>query len=195
MRGIYGLPLWSEDEFIKNIKHSAREIYPKIYGDKAPEAMDTLYGYVMERHLDHLILFPHAEDLIMRLRDLDIPMGIVSNKRHAVIVREVEHLGWQDMFFTVMGAGQAARDKPAADPVVMALGKYKKPLAAANVWFVGDTETDLLAAQAAGCPAVLVTHGRDRRNLIDSYSPLVVADDCAALLQLFQGNKDLMRAV
>ena len=192
VRGLYGLEQWSEDQFMQNIKFSARELYPRIYGDKATEAMDKLYGFVMERHLDHLEILPGAEDLVMFLHGQGIPIGIVSNKRHQVLIRETDHLGWHEKFFCVLGAGMAARDKPWADPVLMALEKCTGPLTPEKVWFVGDSEADLQAAGEAGCPAILITHGRDRQDLIGRFGPMIVTDDCHGLLNILEnilGNK------
>ncbi len=170
------------------MKYSARELYPRIYGDKAQEAMDTLYGFVMESHLQHLNVLPGAEDLIRFISASGIPVGLVSNKRHAVLIREVEHLGWHEFFFCVIGAGVAARDKPWADPVLLALEKAADPLGPENVWFVGDTETDLLAAKAAGCPEVLITHGKDKTALIEAHNPFIVADDCYSLCEIMKNT-------
>lgn len=188
VRVLYGLEAWDEEQFTSNLKFSARELYPRIYGDKAQAAMDTLYAFVMENHLEHLTVLPGAEALIRFLRAQDIPVGLVSNKRHEVLLREVSHLGWNDLFFCVLGAGSAARDKPWADPILMALEKALQPLPKGSAWYVGDNETDLMAARDSGCPAILLTHGKDRKNLVSQYSPLYVAHDCSALADLLHSK-------
>jgi phosphoglycolate phosphatase len=179
-----GFPPWSKEEFSLNTTYSARELYPRIYGERAAEAMDILYKYVDENHLDYLHVMPHAARLLQFIRGQDILIGLVSNKRHEYLLREVEHLGWSDLFYCILGAGVAARDKPAGDPITMALEKATAPLHASRAWFVGDTVTDLLAAAAAGCPSVLITHGQDRSELVAVHKPLIVAEDCLNLLEI-----------
>ena len=54
-----------------------------------------------------------------------------------------------------MGSGDAARDKPATDPVQLAL--YKTGiLPGSDVWFVGDTWVDVACGRASGCFTILL---------------------------------------
>ena len=69
--------------------------------------------------------------------------------------RRREHLGWDRYFGRMVGAGDAARDKPADDPVALALdGSGIRP--GDDVWFVGDTDIDIDCAHNAGCIPVLL---------------------------------------
>ncbi len=188
VRETYGLKPWDEKEFAEHTKHSSRELYPRIYGDKSPEAMQRLLDYLETHHLKYLSALPEAQSLLLFLKGKGVPMAVVSNKRHEIVTREVAHLGWNDFFFRVLGAGQAARDKPAGDPVLLALKSAPQAVSAEKTWFVGDTETDLLAAQDAGCPSLFLTHGRDREDLLSKYRPLVVARDCMDLLKTLQNS-------
>ena len=184
VRTMHGLTPWSRDEFMVNIKFSSRELYPSIYGEAWQQALEELYAFVLAQHLEHLTLFPGAAELIAFLHGRNIPLGLVSNKRQLVLDREVAHLGWQSMFYCVLGSGAAARDKPAGDPVRLALARAEPPLDRAKVWFVGDTVSDLAASRDAGCPAVLITHGEDKTGLIADYQPAIVVEDCEKLLDI-----------
>lgn len=177
-----GFPEWTEQEFFANLKHSARELYPRLYGDDSARAMEILYDYVEKNHIQHLHVMPDALSLLNFLHDARIPIGIVSNKNQKYLEREIAHLGLTQHFFCIFGAGVATRDKPAGDPITLALTKAAPPLQASQIWFIGDTVTDLLASQAAGCPAILLTHGQDKTELISLYKPLFVAANCGELL-------------
>jgi phosphoglycolate phosphatase len=50
--------------------------------------------------------------------DLGIVMGVVSNKKAQFLRQEIEGFGWGGYFKAVVGAGDAPRDKPAADPLI-----------------------------------------------------------------------------
>lgn len=193
----FDLPVWDRAEFYQNMRYSSRDLYPQLYGDKAEEAMEKLYSYYHDNHLEQLRVLPDAKALLSALKQSDIPMGVVSNKKHDYLLREIDHLGWQDFFFGALGSGAATRDKPAPDPVHMILKQDGVQTPMIDIWFIGDTETDLLTASAAGCSAILVTNGEDRSALAEQHQPAFIARDCQDILNLFinlNGKQDLLNA-
>ena len=181
VRQEFDMPPWTEEEFYRNMKYSSRDIYPKIYGDESDKAISILMQFLKDNHLDHLEVLPGSLELLNLLKKLSYPTALISNKIHEFLLREVSHIGCQDYFFTMVGAGKASRDKPHADPLVFALEKHDSHLNSKNIWYVGDTVTDMLAARNLGCHAVLLTHGKDRNDLVEEYNPLLVANDCGEL--------------
>ncbi len=86
---------------------------------------------------------------------------VVSNKKGPNLRQEIEHLGWTAFFDTIVGSDDAPRDKPHADPVLLAFEKsHLKP--GPNVWFIGDSEIDLECAATTGCTAIL--YGESARH-------------------------------
>lgn len=188
VRTSFGYPPWTEDEFWLNLRHSSRELYPRLYGNRSNEALEMLYGFIRETHLEHLSVLPGALELLQFLKSHNVPCAVVSNKRHEVMEREIAHLNWDGFFFAAIGAGKAVRDKPSADPVLMALDMAPAAIDPTSAWFVGDTETDIRAAQAAGCPSILLTHGTDKTDLMERFLPSLVLKDCHALMGALQKN-------
>jgi phosphoglycolate phosphatase len=156
----FGLKPWKEDFAQKNMQHSGRESFPKLFGSKAEEAQAFFYKTFEENHLSALKPLPEVADLLDYLKERRIPMGIVSNKQGMILRKEVNHLGWQDYFGSVIGAGDARQDKPAADPALLALEGLKVS-PSLDVWFVGDTPVDWMCATAAGCRSIAVGKGFD----------------------------------
>jgi phosphoglycolate phosphatase len=151
----FGLKPWKKDFAQENMQHSGRESFPKIFGDKAKDAQAFFYQTFEENHLSALKPLPEVSDLLDYLKEKMIPMGIVSNKRGTILRKEVNHLGWQDYFGSVVGAGDARRDKPAAEPALLAL-KGLNVLPSLDVWFVGDMPVDWMCATAAGCRSIAI---------------------------------------
>lgn len=152
LRG-FGLPEWSVEEVRARARLSLRDAFPAIFGNEWERARELFYAEVRARHLDLLTPLPGTAAALDAAAAW--PLGIVSNKQGPILRREVEHLGWSSRFGVLVGAGDAAEDKPAAAPVLMALerlGIAPGP----TVWFVGDTGVDMQAARAAGCAAVLL---------------------------------------
>ncbi len=180
VRETLGYPLWDVDDFKRHVHYSSRELYGTLYGDQETYALETLARFMEENHLAHLTVLSDSYDLLAYLAGEGIPVGIVSNKRHEFLLREISHLGWDHLARISIGAGFAGKDKPAPDPLLLAL-KSCDIVPSANVWYVGDSETDMRTAAASGCAAVLVRHHHDNEHLQEQYNPLHVFDNCKKL--------------
>ncbi len=180
VRESLGYDAWSNEEFKEIIRYSSRELYGKLYGEREEEAHAILRAFMEASHLENLKILPDALPLLEYLFEAGIPAGIVSNKRHPFLEREVAHLGWGKFVRIAIGAGYTSQDKPAAEPLLEAL-RLSGLEPGQDVWYVGDSETDMLTAEAAGCSAVLVRHHHDNEHLIASHAPSHVFDNCDAL--------------
>ena len=94
-------------------------------------------------------------------------MSIVSNKSGPKLREEVEALGLKHYFQEIVGSTDCDYDKPSPVCVDRALIHLSGSVDRSQIWFIGDTMGDYLAAQNAGCVPVLVAEVED------------VADDCA----------------
>jgi phosphoglycolate phosphatase len=187
VRGQIGEPLWTMEEYKNIIHYSARELYFKLYGSKEKQAIDILYKYVGENHLEALKIYDHSLTLLQAIKAHNIPCGIVSNKRHEYLNKEIDALDLREYSSVCIGAGYAAKDKPAADPILKALDEMGlKP--SMDVWYVGDSETDMKAATAAVCAPILVRHHHDNTHLIETYAPRHVFEDCEAMRLFLSKN-------
>ena len=182
VRAHFDFPLWTRDQFHKEMKYSSRELYPKIYGDRTEEAINILREFMDKEILKYVTPLKNSEVLLRRIHKMGIPIGIVSNKRHEFLLREVAHLGWGKYIAVQAGSGYADQDKPSGAPIRKALGEVGINPEDSLVWFVGDTETDLLAAQDSACLSVLILHGTQHPELIEKHSPAYVFNDCQDLL-------------
>src|SRR3546814_7612175 len=90
-------------------------------------------------HLETLKALEGATEILERLAALGIPTAVVSNKSGSYLRREAAHLGWDRYFHRIVGATDAPRDKPAPDPVYMAL-EGTGIAAGPDVWFVRSEE-------------------------------------------------------
>ena len=146
---------WSYDETRSRVRRALREAFPDMFGERWEEARDIFYGRFRAIHLDALAALPGAESLLAALAGHGIWLGVVSNKNGEHLRLEAKKLGWDRYFGRIVGATDAVRDKPAPDPVHMALsGSGVTP--GGEVWFVGDTAIDMECAKNTGCVPVLV---------------------------------------
>ena len=194
VRAFMGHDLWTMDDFMGQASKSAREYYPEVYGSRADEAQKILYEYVDKHHLTYLKPMGGAADLLNQISQQNIPMGVVSNKRHQTLYTEINEMVWMDYFGVVIGAGYATKDKPNAAPLLMAMNKIDKTLKPSDILYVGDTQTDLLCAQNAGCPVVFIQADKQRPDLIEKYQPDFVFDDLSEFMEAARQKTTINKA-
>lgn len=151
-----GYPQWTFGETLQRVRKSLREAFPELFGDRWETARDIFYEAYRSVHLERIEVIDGAEELIGALHRLGCHLGVVSNKSGGHLRTESTHLGW-DRYFSgfLVGATDAANDKPALDPVYLAL-KDTGIAPGADVWFVGDTWVDMACGRAAACRAILI---------------------------------------
>ena len=121
----------------------ARKVFLRHYADNATGATKPYDGIV---------------DMLDALAKDRFRMAVVSNKPAGLVDEIVRHFKWQKYFTTWLGGDSAARSKPAADPLLLALKNSKFPEDHPLV-MVGDGHQDILAAKAMGCRAIWCSWG------------------------------------
>lgn len=175
-----GHSAWSYQETRERVRASMRDSFPRLFGDRWPEAGRIFYETFAARHLERLSEMPGAGAMIAELAGRGFYLAVVSNKQGRFLRAEAERLGWLGHFGRVVGAGDAARDKPAIEPVELAL----EPAGIARggeVWFVGDTDIDIRCAAAAGCVPVLLRPEPPGALEFAEQAPALHLPDCQAL--------------
>jgi phosphoglycolate phosphatase len=178
--GHMGHPEWTLDETRARVRLSMRDSFPKLFGDRWEEARDVFYASFEAAHLRALVEAPGAGDLLRGLRRLGIPSSIVSNKQGRFLRAEAAHLGWTEHFHALVGAGDAARDKPAPDPVTLALSGLEI-VPGPESWFVGDSDVDMRIAHATGLLPVLIAPEHAVGSEFDEHPPSLRFDNLTAL--------------
>lgn len=150
----WNLPCWSMAEVKLRVGKSMRDAFPAIFGDEWEAAGAFYLQQYRACHLQQLQPLPGALSVMEYASNANVFTAIVSNKTSRNLHIEMEHLGWTSYVDSIVGAGDAAQDKPATDPAVLALQGTDITLSP-DVWFVGDTTTDLGCAQAGNMAAIL----------------------------------------
>jgi phosphoglycolate phosphatase len=179
----FGMPAWSEAETRLRAHRSLRDLFPDLFGDRWEEARTVFYRTFDMVHLEQLRPKDGAETVLAALAARGLYLAVVSNKTGPALRKEVGHLGWDRFFGRVVGATDALRDKPAGDPVTLALqAAALEP--GRHVWFVGDTRVDLECAHNTGCLPVLVRDAAPDGQEFAACPPVVHVRNCLALLAL-----------
>ncbi|GAB4517994.1 MAG: HAD family hydrolase [Amphiplicatus sp.] len=124
-----------------------------------PAAMETHLAAFLEYYLAHIAdrsrPFPHAAETVEALRTAGAKTAICTNKREAPARRLIEALDMTGLFDAIVGGDTAGAPKPDAAPVRLCL----EATGARRGVFVGDSDTDIAAAAAAGLPCLAASFG------------------------------------
>lgn len=113
-------------------------------------------------------VFPGLHDMIAEWHQ-HFPMVVVSNKPTPLSRAVLEAAGLLGFMKGVHGADTVALRKPA--PAMLLAAAERLQVAPAAMLMVGDGPADMLAAQAAGCPAALVSWGYGGHAVPEGLAP------------------------
>ena len=171
---------WTFEETRERVRYSMRESFPKLFGDSWEEAARRFYEAFERLHLTHLAPVAGAGEMLNSLYGEGFCLAVVSNKTGRYLRAEASHLDWEPFFHRMVGAGDAAKDKPAADPIHLALtGCGVEP--GPEVWFVGDAGIDMEIAHKTGCMPVLLGGADIEGTEFSLFQPKVRFESCIEL--------------
>lgn len=171
---------WTLEETRERVRYSMRESFPKLFGDDWERAAEIFYDAFERLHLERLAPTSGATEMLRTFHDAGLCLAVVSNKTGRYLRQEAAHLDWDQFFHNVVGAGDAARDKPAEDPIHMALAG-SGIVAGPEVWFVGDSGVDMEIAHCTNCVPVLVRREDPVEDEFNDFQPRVHFRSCIEL--------------
>lgn len=130
-------------------------------------AVDLWYPRLLEAYRGAIAvqtrMYPGAVAAVQALRSAGHAVAICTNKPEALAEVLMQALGVRDLFGALVGADTLPVRKP--DPAPYRLAVERAGGLVARSMLVGDTETDLRTARAAGVPVALVTFGPEGQGI------------------------------
>jgi phosphoglycolate phosphatase len=152
--------------------------------------IEPLYRSFVAYYAEHIAIgstaFPGLLALLDRLRDEGIALGVCTNKLEWLSIRLLEGLGMMKYFGSVVGPDTLGISKPDPRPFYESVSRLG--LNAPRAIMVGDSETDILTARAAGVPVIGVTFGYTPRPVAEYGPDQIIAhfdEGWAAIQKLF----------
>jgi phosphoglycolate phosphatase len=169
------------------VGHGARAMLEKGFqenGGAAPADLDPYVALFLEHYLQHIAdhsrPFPGAIEALDVLQSEGAAIAICTNKRETLARALFEALRLTGRFSAIVGADTVGVAKPDARPVLAALQRS----GADRGVFVGDSDTDIRAANAAGMPCITALFG---------YGPLDLVRQSYACFSAYEEAPDLIR--
>ena len=121
------------------------------------ERFDEHYDRLLERGEYQARVYPGVAQGLSALFARGFKLAVVTNKRKQAAVSLLARLGLSEWIQLVVGGDSCAFRKPRPEPLLQACEALK--VSAGQALMVGDSETDVLAARAAGMAIVCVPYG------------------------------------
>lgn len=166
-----GKARWSDEEARRRAGPSARDLFIDVFGaDKWEQADKFYYNAFYELVSHNARIHDYAEEMLKSFQELGIFLAVVSNKRGELLRRDAARIGFDKYFGNIIGAGDAAADKPDPAPVLLALaGSGIAP--GPDVWFIGDSYMDMRCALNSGCTPVLIETKPPPEDVLAQHPP------------------------
>jgi len=120
-------------------------------------AKDAFYRHYRRVNGDAAQVYPGITVALDAMRARGLKLACVTNKPREFTLALLERASLTPFFDAVVSGDDATHKKPHAAPLLEACRLMAVDIADAVM--IGDSENDLLAARAAGCPAILVEGG------------------------------------
>lgn len=144
--------------------------------------LERVYREYNEANAVKIVGYPGVPELMAQLNAAGIRPKVVTSKRLEMSVETIRLAGLAGLVDLVVTMEDTERHKPHPDPLLRAFEKLG--VTAAQCVYVGDAVWDVLAAHAAGIPAISVTWGAGTRSELLAANPDFSCDNAAALGEL-----------
>ncbi|WP_415884118.1 HAD family hydrolase [Neptuniibacter sp. QD34_54] len=129
--------LFADNEVAKKLAHKGfTEHYRKYYGTALP-------------------FEPKVRNMLEGLRKLGLTVGVITNRDREFFIHELNTVddGWAHLFDTEICGDDTVQRKPHTDQILKAADNLNCDLGL-DIWYVGDSTTDVIAAKSAGITSV-----------------------------------------
>ena len=168
--------------FLGPTLHESLEKY--LDPETAKIAFEEYRALNIELHPTFIKTMPHATELLEALKEKNYTLGVVSSKKKDVVELGLQLTGLDSYFSTIIGYDEVKKYKPDPEGLLnacKALNVYRD-----DVIYVGDTDTDMMAADKAGMYAVaLITHDERKQAILDT-KPNEAIHDLMELLPILE---------
>ncbi len=172
------------------IGESLANLLRQASGINDPDVLADLVGryrgVYVNRMLNKTRLYPGVEPMLDALVESRVPMCVLSNKAYEYTDPICNALLARWPFVRFRGSRQDDSRKP--DPTVALELAKEMQRPPPQVYFVGDSSTDIVTARNAGMVPVAVTWGYRDRDDLESACPAHYVDHPVRLIELLQNH-------
>jgi phosphoglycolate phosphatase len=145
---------WGAHAMIKKALATAGILSPD---GELKQRLEEYLAFYRAAPAERTIIYPGVLDVLNNLAATGIPMGVCTNKPHAMSKLVLDTLDMSRYFAAVLGGDIVPHRKPDGRHVHDTLHLMNAEDRSAVM--IGDSETDMTAGRDAGLPVIAVTYG------------------------------------
>ena len=183
----YGYPTHTVDRYIDWIGDGARKLIERA----CPQDIDSstfeklfaeyLHIYECDKHTES-VLYDGIPELLDRLNADKVPMAILTNKPHKVMLSTIESYFKKWDFVIVQGQEEGKPRKP--DPAAALEIAEIMQLAPEDIVFIGDSAVDVKTGNGSGMTSICIMCGYETRENILAAQPDIMLEKHKELLSI-----------
>jgi len=131
-------------------------------------------------------LLKNAREAVLLAKEF-ATLGIVTTKTGHYSRILMEHFGLMEHFDILIGREDVENPKPHAEPILKALERLQRDNK--EVWMIGDTKLDLIAAKNANINSIAVLSGYDNLETLKKFTNVILNDALEAATYLQNRKK------
>ena len=140
-----------EEEILPQIGYPLFDMFVNlgVSSDEAGEYVKKYKENYSKLHTQKTVLLPRAKEAVELAYSSGAKLGVVTTKTGKYSIELLEYFGLMKYFSTLIGSEDVAKHKPDPEPIDKAL-KCMNVAKSSNIYMIGDTCMDMLAARSAG---------------------------------------------
>ncbi len=157
-------------------KISRTDIFELLFGpdEEAKRIAHNVFDNAYRNHFGEVRpLEDGIRPMLAEFRGYGVKLGVLSNRKREFMeheIRAVDGGAWLELVDTMVCGDDVPRRKPAPDQILKALESLSAPCDH-SCWYVGDSTTDVIAANDAGVTAVFYNGAKWDQGWIDRIFP------------------------
>ncbi|WP_456391996.1 HAD family hydrolase [Persephonella sp.] len=173
-----GMEELPESEIIKHVGYGGRRLMEGVLGTDREEIIEKAVGLFREYYFAnpavYTELFPHARELLEKLKDRNKKVAIITNKYEDISRQIIKKLGIDHLVDLLVGGDTTPYKKPQPEPLLHALDRLESTEKEAIM--IGDSEADIKAGRSAGLKTVFVEFGfGDREKSLEENPDYIIS--------------------
>lgn len=158
----YSLPNCEYNQYRPVASHGSMGLINLGFADRldnydVPRLRQQLLDFYNDNICVDTVLFDGVNELIIAIEKANLPWGIVTNKPGWLTDSLLPNFDTFRNCQVVVSGDTIEQRKPHPAPLLLAADSLK--IKARNIWYVGDAERDIEAANAASMVSVLANYG------------------------------------